>query len=79
MGFVSVQHMVDPLSRRMVPRYPMELPKLNVAFPSPKVPYSVPGLHTLALPHRVLLPAINSKKCQSHPTKVNPFFCFINP
>ncbi|XP_062864144.1 MAPK/MAK/MRK overlapping kinase-like isoform X2 [Trichomycterus rosablanca] len=65
----QMKHVVDPFSRGMVPRYPLELPKLNVAIPSPKVPYSVSGLHTLALPHRVLLPAINSKKCHSHFTK----------
>uniref|UniRef100_W5LLU9 MOK protein kinase n=1 Tax=Astyanax mexicanus TaxID=7994 RepID=W5LLU9_ASTMX len=64
----QLKHITDPLSRRML-HYPMELPKLNVVLPAPKIPYPVPSLPALTIPHRGSLPAINSKKCHSHSTK----------
>ncbi|KAL7861752.1 hypothetical protein SRHO_G00131930 [Serrasalmus rhombeus] len=64
----QLKHVGDPLSRRM-PHYPVELPKLNVVVPAPKVPYPMPSLPALAIPHRGSLPAITSKKCHSRSTK----------
>ncbi|KAI4903718.1 hypothetical protein NFI96_030767 [Prochilodus magdalenae] len=65
----QLKHISGPLNRR-VPHYPMELPKLNVVVPAPKVPYPMPSLPNLAIPHRGSLPAITSKKCHSRLTKV---------
>lgn len=59
----------DPLSRRNASHFPLELPKLNVVVPTPKVPYPVSTFPALTISHRASLPAI-SKKCQSRLTKV---------
>lgn len=67
----QLKHVAEPLSRRVLPSYPMELPKLNVALPTPKVPYPVSSLPALAIPHKRLLPAITSRKCHSRSVKVN--------
>ncbi|KAM9466870.1 MAPK/MAK/MRK overlapping kinase isoform 3-T3 [Clarias gariepinus] len=58
----QVKHVTKPHSRQVLPRYPMELPKLNVAVPTSKVPYPVSSLPALSIPHQRLLPAITSKK-----------------
>ncbi|XP_072545940.1 MAPK/MAK/MRK overlapping kinase-like isoform X2 [Salminus brasiliensis] len=67
-GRRQLKHIADPLSRRML-HYPMELPKLNVVLPAPKIPYPVPSFPALTIPHRGSLPAISSKKCHSRSTK----------
>ncbi|XP_058254437.1 MAPK/MAK/MRK overlapping kinase-like isoform X1 [Hemibagrus wyckioides] len=64
-----LKHVAEPLSRHILPRYPVELPKLNVVVPTPKVPYPVSSLPALAIPHKGLLPAITSKKCHSRSMK----------
>lgn len=69
----SPQHLKqtgDPLSRRNASHFPLELPKLNVVVPTPKVPYPVSTFPGLTISHRASLPAI-SKKCQSRLTKVS--------
>ncbi|XP_053489719.1 MAPK/MAK/MRK overlapping kinase isoform X2 [Ictalurus furcatus] len=68
-GRRQLKHVAEPLSRYVLPRYPVELPKLNVAAPTPKVPYPVSSLPALAIPHQGLLPAITSKKCHSRSMK----------
>ncbi|KAB5562518.1 hypothetical protein PHYPO_G00018690 [Pangasianodon hypophthalmus] len=65
----QLKHVAEPLSRHVLPRYPVELPKLNMAVPNSKVPYPVSSLPALAIPHQGLLPAITSKKCHSRSTK----------
>ncbi|KAF4083833.1 hypothetical protein AMELA_G00121840 [Ameiurus melas] len=65
----QLKHVAEPLSRYVLPRYPVELPKLNMAAPTPKVPYPVSSLPALAIPHQGLLPAITSKKCHSRSMK----------
>lgn len=67
----QLKHVAEPLSRYVLPRYPVELPKLNMAAPTPKVPYPVSSLPALEIPHQGLLPAITSKKCHSRSMKVN--------
>lgn len=58
----------DPLSRRNAPHFPLELPKLNVVIPTPKIPYPLSSLPALSVSHRGSLPAI-SKKCHSRLNK----------
>ncbi|XP_035388739.1 MAPK/MAK/MRK overlapping kinase isoform X2 [Electrophorus electricus] len=65
----QLKHVVNPLSRRVGPHYPVELPKLNVVVPTPKVPYPVSSFPALAVPHRGYLPTITSKMCHSRLTK----------
>ncbi|XP_076834277.1 MAPK/MAK/MRK overlapping kinase isoform X3 [Brachyhypopomus gauderio] len=65
----QLKHVINPLSRRACPHYPVELPKLNVVVPAAKVPYPVSSFPALAVPHRGYLPAITSKKCHSRSTK----------
>lgn len=67
----QVKHVTKPHSRQVLPRYPMELPKLNVAVPTSKVPYPVSSLPALSIPHQRLLPAITSKKYHFRTIKVN--------
>ncbi|XP_030641178.1 MAPK/MAK/MRK overlapping kinase [Chanos chanos] len=64
-----LKHVADPLSRRNPTHCPVELPKLNVVLPTPKIPYPVPSLPALPVTHRGSLPAITPKKCHSHFTK----------
>ncbi|XP_051502042.1 MAPK/MAK/MRK overlapping kinase-like isoform X1 [Myxocyprinus asiaticus] len=58
----------DPLSRRNAAHhYPsLELPKLNVVVPTPKILYPVSTFPARTISHRGSLPAI-SKKCHSRP------------
>lgn len=71
----QLKHVAEPLSRHILPRYPVELPKLNVGVPTPKVPYPVSSLPALAIPHKGL-PAITSKMCHSRSMKVNAYCMF---
>ncbi|KAG5265530.1 hypothetical protein AALO_G00243500 [Alosa alosa] len=64
-----LKHMADPLMRCNPHRYPVELPKLNVVVPSPKITYPVSSLPALTITHRGSLPAITSKKCHSRLVK----------
>ncbi|XP_058605984.1 MAPK/MAK/MRK overlapping kinase-like isoform X2 [Onychostoma macrolepis] len=63
-----LKHAGDPLSRRNASHFPLELPKLNVVIPTPKIPYPVSSFPALSVSHRGSLPAI-SKKCHSRLTK----------
>ncbi|KAF7703977.1 hypothetical protein HF521_021049 [Silurus meridionalis] len=65
----QLKHVAEPLSRHVLPRYPVELPKLTVGVNTPKVPYPVSSLPAFSVPHQGLLPAITSKKCHSRPLK----------
>ncbi|KAL2099285.1 hypothetical protein ACEWY4_005765 [Coilia grayii] len=65
-----LKHVADPLLRCNPQRFPVELPKLNVVVPSPKITYPVSSLPALTITHRGSLPAITSKKC--HPRLVKP-------
>ncbi|RXN05585.1 MAPK MAK MRK overlapping kinase isoform X2 [Labeo rohita] len=64
-----LKHAGDPLGRRNASHFPLELPKLNVVVPTPKIPYPVSTFPALTVSHRGSLPAI-SKKCHSRLTKV---------
>ncbi|XP_066541937.1 MAPK/MAK/MRK overlapping kinase-like isoform X2 [Hoplias malabaricus] len=64
----QLKHVSNPHSRRFA-HHPLDLPKLNVMVPAPKLPYPLPMLPALAMPHRGSLPAITSKKCHSRSTK----------
>ncbi|XP_073683212.1 MAPK/MAK/MRK overlapping kinase-like isoform X1 [Garra rufa] len=63
-----LKHAGDPLSRRNASHFPLELPKLNVVVPTPKIPYPTSTFPALSVSHRGSLPAI-SKKCHSRLTK----------
>ncbi|XP_050988502.1 MAPK/MAK/MRK overlapping kinase isoform X2 [Labeo rohita] len=63
-----LKHAGDPLGRRNASHFPLELPKLNVVVPTPKIPYPVSTFPALTVSHRGSLPAI-SKKCHSRLTK----------
>ncbi|XP_043088333.1 MAPK/MAK/MRK overlapping kinase-like isoform X2 [Puntigrus tetrazona] len=63
-----LKHAGEPLSRRNASHFPLELPKLNMVIPTPKIPYPVPSFPALSVSHRGSLPAI-SKKCHSRLTK----------
>ncbi|XP_048047990.1 MAPK/MAK/MRK overlapping kinase-like isoform X2 [Megalobrama amblycephala] len=63
-----LKHAGDPLSRRNASHFPLELPKLNVVVPTPKIPYPVSSFPALTVSHRGSLPAI-PKKCHSRLSK----------
>ncbi|XP_067310895.1 MAPK/MAK/MRK overlapping kinase-like [Pseudorasbora parva] len=54
----------DPLSRRNGALFPLELPKLTLGGPAPRVPYNGSGFPALTISHRGSLPAI-AKKCHT--------------
>ncbi|XP_036398345.1 MAPK/MAK/MRK overlapping kinase-like isoform X1 [Megalops cyprinoides] len=64
-----IKHVADPLIRRNAPVYPVELPKLNVMIPPPKISFPIASLPALTISHHGSLPAIKSKKCQSRLNK----------
>ncbi|XP_023684127.1 MAPK/MAK/MRK overlapping kinase isoform X2 [Paramormyrops kingsleyae] len=66
------RHVAEPLLRQNGPPFPVELPKLNVVMPTPKISsFPINTLPALPVTHRGSLPAITSKKCHSHLSKVN--------
>ncbi|XP_031436849.1 MAPK/MAK/MRK overlapping kinase isoform X2 [Clupea harengus] len=67
-----LKHLADPLIRCNAQRYPVELPKLNVVVPSPKITYPVSSLPALTITHRGSLPSITSKKCHSRLPREEP-------
>lgn len=70
---VSFQHNTkqppEPGTRRNIPHYPGELPKLNLVVPGPQIPTAVSTVPPFT--HRGTLPVLASKKCQSRLAKVN--------
>lgn len=70
---VSFQHNTkqppEPGTRRNIPHYPAELPKLNLVVPGPQIPTAVSTVPPFT--HRGTLPVLASKKCQSRLAKVN--------
>ncbi|MBN3314732.1 MOK kinase, partial [Atractosteus spatula] len=65
----NVKHVPDSLMRRNGPSYPVELPKLNVVVPAPKIAsYPITSLPSL-MAHNGSLPALKSTKYHGKPTK----------
>lgn len=62
----NIKHVAEPIIRRNIPHYPTELPKLNMVVPGPQVSFPVSTMPAFTVTHRSTLPAITSKKCQSH-------------
>ncbi|XP_015205583.1 MAPK/MAK/MRK overlapping kinase isoform X2 [Lepisosteus oculatus] len=65
----NIKHVPDSLMRRNGPSYPIELPKLNVVVPAPKIAsYPITSLPSL-MAHNGSLPALKSTKYHGKPTK----------
>ncbi|KAM4624778.1 MAPK/MAK/MRK overlapping kinase isoform 2-T2 [Polymixia lowei] len=65
----NIKHVAEPLIRRNIPHYAVELPKLNMVVPGPPISYPVSTMPPLTITHRGSLPAITSKKCHSRLAK----------
>ncbi|XP_066550724.1 MAPK/MAK/MRK overlapping kinase isoform X2 [Amia ocellicauda] len=64
-----VKHLADPSIRRNGPPYPVELPKLNVVVPVPKIAsYPITSLPSI-IAHNTSLPALKANKYQGKITK----------
>ncbi|XP_028833741.1 MAPK/MAK/MRK overlapping kinase isoform X2 [Denticeps clupeoides] len=64
-----LKHVSDLPIRSNAQRYSVELPKLNMVIPTPKITHPLSSVPPLTITHRGSLPAITSKKCHSRLAK----------